>query len=115
VQHLGPNWTDFHEICCLNIFRIFIDKIQVSLKSDKIGGYFTLSPVYIFEIISLVLLGMRNVSGRIYRENQNTSFVSNNFFPAENLVAYEIMWKNFVAPYRPQMTTWRMRIACWIT
>ena len=25
------------------------------------------------------------------------------------------MWKNFVQPDRPQMTVWRMRIACWIT
>ena len=27
---------------------------------------------------------------------------------------YEIMWKNMVEPDRPQMTIWRMRIACWI-
>ena len=26
----------------------------------------------------------------------------------------EIMWKNIVQPDRPQMTTWRMNIACWI-
>jgi hypothetical protein len=25
------------------------------------------------------------------------------------------MWKNPVMPGRPQMTTWRVRIACWIT
>jgi hypothetical protein len=24
------------------------------------------------------------------------------------------MWKNIVEPGRPQMTIWRMRIACWI-
>jgi hypothetical protein len=24
------------------------------------------------------------------------------------------VWKNIVEPGRPQMTTWRMRIACWI-
>jgi hypothetical protein len=24
------------------------------------------------------------------------------------------MWKNIVVPGRPQMTIWRMRIACWI-
>ena len=27
---------------------------------------------------------------------------------------YEIMWKNMVEPDRPQMTIWRMRIACCI-
>jgi len=25
------------------------------------------------------------------------------------------MWKNFVEPGRPEITIWRMRIACWIT
>ena len=36
----------------------------------------------------------------------------NKFFFLENLAAYEIMWKNIVQPGRPQMTIWRMRIAC---
>jgi hypothetical protein len=31
----------------------------------------------------------------------------------ENRAVYEITWKNIV-PERPQMTTWRMRIAYWI-
>ena len=31
-----------------------------------------------------------------------------------NLIFYEIMWKNIVAPDRPQMTIWRMRTACCI-
>jgi hypothetical protein len=29
-------------------------------------------------------------------------------------VFFEIMWKNSVEAVRPQMTVWRMRIACWI-
>jgi hypothetical protein len=33
-----------------------------------------------------------------------------NFF--ENRALYEIMWKNTVEPDKPQMTTWRVRIAC---
>ena len=33
----------------------------------------------------------------------------------ENRAVYEIMWKNNVETGRPQMTIWRMRIACWIT
>jgi hypothetical protein len=32
----------------------------------------------------------------------------------ENRAVYEIMWKNIVERGRPQMTIWRMRIACWI-
>jgi len=32
----------------------------------------------------------------------------------ENRAVYEIMWENIVERGREQMTTWRMRIACWI-
>jgi hypothetical protein len=31
-----------------------------------------------------------------------------------NRAFYEIMWKNILELDRPQMTLWRMRIACWI-
>ena len=48
------------------------------------------------------------------RQTWNTHFMSNNFFPPENWVVYKTMWKNFVERGRPQMTIWRMRIACWI-
>jgi hypothetical protein len=51
---------------------------------------------------------MRNVSEKRSRENQNTHFVFS------KLAVCEIMWKNIVEPGRPQMTIWRMRIACWI-
>jgi hypothetical protein len=40
--------------------------------------------------------------------------LSNYFFFFENRAVCEIMWKNMVEPDRPQMTIWRMRIACWI-
>ena len=33
----------------------------------------------------------------------------------ENHAVYEIMCKNGVEQDRPQMTIWRMRIACWVT
>jgi hypothetical protein len=32
----------------------------------------------------------------------------------ENRVAYEITWRNVVQPVKPQLTTRRMRIECWI-
>jgi len=32
----------------------------------------------------------------------------------ENCAVYETMWKNIVERDRPQMTTWRVRIVCWI-
>jgi hypothetical protein len=69
-----------------------------------------------FSIISRsFILRIRNVSDESCRENQNTHFTFGNLFFPENRTFYEIMWKNIVQPDRqPQMTIWRMRIACWI-
>jgi len=36
----------------LNIFRKSVEKIQVSLQSDKNNGYFTWRPIYLFYRIS---------------------------------------------------------------
>jgi hypothetical protein len=46
-------------------------------------------------------------------EEMKTRFMLQNFF-FENRAFYEIMWKNIVEQSRPQMTVWRMRIACWL-
>ena len=40
----------------------------------------------------------------------NTGF----FFFFENRALYEIMQKSIVEPERPQITKWRVRIACWV-
>jgi len=47
------------------------------------------------------LLGIRNISDKSCRENQNTHFVFSNFFFL-NRAVYEIMWKNIVERGRPQ-------------
>ena len=64
--------------------------IQVSLKSDKKQGYFTLRPIYIFDHISL------SSSCRLWDNVEK---------------------RNVVEPDRPQIYNKirRMRIACWIT
>ena len=62
-------------------------------------------------IYSLILLRMRNISGKPSRENRNTHFMFNNFFLLTRSL-YEIV--NTVEPNRPQMAIWRMRIACWV-
>jgi hypothetical protein len=50
VEQLGSHWTAFHEIWYLGIFRKSVEKIQVSLKSDKNKGYFTWRPICIYDI-----------------------------------------------------------------
>jgi len=72
----------------LKIFKKSLEKIQVSLQSDRLTP--TL-PLYSLIISCLVLLGTRNVSDTSCRENQNTFFMFKNFF--ENLAVYKITWK----------------------
>jgi len=69
----------------------------------------------VFIISRSLLLRMRNVSDKSFRGTQSTHFVFSSIFFFENRAVYEIMWKNIVQLGRPQMTIWRMRIACWTT
>jgi hypothetical protein len=55
---------------------------------------------------------MKNTSDKSCVKTRITHFMFNDFF--ENRAFYEIMWKSFVERGRPQMTIWRMHIACWI-
>ena len=48
------------------------------------------------------------------RKSKHTFYTQLHCF-SENRAIYKIMWKNIVQPDRPQITTCRMRIACWIT
>ena len=40
-------------------------------------------------------------------------FIFNNFF-LKNCAIYEVMWKSIVELDRPQITIWRICIACWV-
>jgi hypothetical protein len=53
MEQLSSNWTDFHEDLHLSVCRKYVEKIQVSLKSEKNKVYFTLRPIYTFDRISL--------------------------------------------------------------
>jgi len=72
---------DFHEILYLRIFRNSFEKIQVLLQSDKITGTLHEDRYTFLIIYRSFLLRMENVSHKSCRENQNTHFVFNNFFP----------------------------------
>ena len=53
TQQLGSYWGEFYETWNLRIFRISVEKIQVSFKSEKCNGHLTRRPTYIFKNISL--------------------------------------------------------------
>jgi hypothetical protein len=84
--------------------RKSVEKIQVSLKSDKNNGYL-LENLCTFSIIPrFILLKMRNVSEKTCRETQNTHFVFSNLFSPENHAVCEIIWKNMQQLDWPHVT-----------
>ena len=92
-------------------FQKLLIKIKFHWNLTRITGTL-LENRYTFFIISRsCLLRMRNISDKIYRESQNTHFMSNIFF---NRAVYEIKCKNIVESDRPQMTMWHLSVACWI-
>ena len=112
MTELVSHWTDFHEISIFS--RKSVEKIQVSLNSDRKMGTLH-EDLCTFMITSRsFLLIMRNVSDKRYKINHNSHFIfSNSFF--FNHAINDIMWKNIVEPARPEIKIWRMRIASWIT
>jgi len=76
------------------------------------NGCFTWWPIYIFDHISLSSPWNKKSLRQSCIENQNTFNFQYLFF--RKSYVYYIIWKNAVEPYRPQMTIWRMRMACWI-
>ena len=75
MEQLGSHWTEFHKIRNLRIIRKYVEKTELSLKSDKKNGYLSES-LYTFLIISCSFpLRRRYVTDKRCRENQNTHFV----------------------------------------
>jgi hypothetical protein len=98
-----------------SIFRKSVEKIQVSLTSDKINIYFTRIPMYIFDTMS---------PNSSYNEKCSVTFVEEikthfmlNDSPPENPAVCEVMWKYMGGPGRPRMTILirYMRFASWVT
>jgi hypothetical protein len=114
MEQLGSHWTDFHEIWHFNIFRKSVEKIQVSLKSNKNNRYFTWRPTYVFDLSRSILLTVRNVSDKICKENKNTQFYGQCLFFFENSAVYVIVWKSIVESGRSQVTILCTRIGHWV-
>ena len=76
----------------------------------------TLQDVSTFLTISrLIFLKLRNVLDRHCRENENTHFMFNNFF-SENCTVYDnVKRRSADQGTTNDVTTWRIRVASWIT
>jgi len=104
-------WNAFSCNLIPECFQNTVAKFQVSLTG--ITGTVH-EDQYTFLIISRsVVLRMRNVSVKSCRRNQNKVYMQELFFPRKSS-RRAVVWKNIVEADRPQVTLWRVRIACWI-
>ena len=93
-------WEFFENLSIKCKFHSNLTRIMGTVHGDH----------YTFLIISCsFLVRLRNASDKCCRGNQNTHFISCNFFG--NPAVCEVMWKNIVEPERPQMTVWRIHIS----
>ena len=116
MEHPGYHWTDFS---CNLLFEYSSKNVLRRLKlHENLAGI--TGPLHedvrtCMPLPRWILLRMRNVSDRIWRESQNTHLYFHLFY-LENRTVCEINLKKYIIePDRSQITIWCMRIACWIT
>jgi hypothetical protein len=103
MKHLGSLWTNFHEIWYLRIFRKSVEKIQVSLKSDKNKGLlYVKSKIHFWSYLVQSFLEWEIFQTKICRENQNTHFVISRFFFRKSYS----LWDNVEKYCREQQNTY---------
>ena len=95
------------------LFRKPVEKIQISLKSDKNNWYFTADVSTFMTVSRWILLRVRNISDKTCTEYENTRSSYSVPPPPENGAVYAIMI-NVVEPERPQLTIRRMCFAWWV-
>ena len=111
----GPTGRIFMKFVIWVFFENLSRKFKLYQNLTKITGTLHEDQNTFLIISRSFLLRMRNVSDKSCRENQNTHFVFCKFFFSENRALYDMTWRIILERGRPQMTIWRMRIACWIT
>ena len=113
MEELGSHWTNFHDIRHLRIFSKTCRENSSFIKilQEWRVTYFTWRPMYIF--VAELFLEWEMFQTKVV-EKIKTHILCSVTFIRKSCVC-EIMWKNMVERGRPQMTIWRMRIACRVT
>jgi len=114
VEQLGSHWADFLKILYLTIFRKSVEKIQVLLQIGQESQQHKAQ--YAFLVTSRsVILRMKNVSDESSREIKTHVFFKNfSYFFFLNRDSFQDNVEKYFRTCKTQMTTWRMRVACWI-
>jgi hypothetical protein len=107
MEQFGFHWTDFDWTWYLTFCRKSVGKIQSDCNPTRITGTLR-EEVFTFMTESdLILLRKGNILDESCRENRNTHFMFNNFFPtsAPFLRKCRKMW------WRPRGHKWRHNMA----
>ena len=96
------------------IFRKPFYAFQVPRKFDKNNRYFTWRRISIYDHISLTSsYNEKFFWQELWRKCKHTRSTFKNLFSTKSCRLSDNV-ENIVDPERPQMTVWRMCIACWI-
>jgi hypothetical protein len=109
------HWANFEEIWHLSLFRKYVEKIQVLLKSDKNHVYFTWRLFTFMSISRWILFRMRNTLDKLYRENQSARFIFNNFYRKSCRLWNNVKKCDGAREATNDNKIRRMCFACWIS
>ena len=102
----------FHEILHLSILENLWRKFKFLENLTKLTGTLHEDQCTFLITFRSFLLRMRNISSKSCTEIETNILHSITFFL--NRAVYDIMLQNTAEADRPQITTWRICIACWI-
>ena len=118
VRRHGTTWLQLKELSWtwyFSIFRKSAEEIQVSLQSDKSNVYFIRRPINFLIISRSVVVRVKSVSDKFCRENQNTCFMSSNFFFSKIMLLWDNVKNNCTDGQTTRDNTIRcMRTAGWV-
>jgi hypothetical protein len=118
MEQLGSHWTDFNYTWYMNILQKSVERNEVAWKSQSNNGYVTLTPMYIYNNISLNSSWMKKCLRQKLMENENNNFTFNTFCFGGGEESCHL-WDHVEKYGRPRQvsddnTVRRMRSACWI-
>ena len=111
VRMEGPSGRILMKLCIWYYFRKFVDKMQMSLKSDKNNGKITRRRFDIYDCLSELLLVWEMFQIKMFWRKNTQSIFHTPPLPRK-LYRYEIMSKNVLEPERPQMIVWWCAACC---
>ena len=112
MEQLGSHWTDFREMLYLSIFRKPVEKIQVSLKSDKnnVRVLYMQNNIKFWSYLPQFFLELEMSQIEYVMKIKTQILCSIAFFFRKSCRLWDNVY-NLVQLGKPQLT-WRIRFAC---